>query len=633
MSKYSVPTWVVLIFAIQHCFAQLPVKKYFKVTNNYVLIESSVFDFKSSPQDSLLYYNSKAKAALKNIEAYKLTEIASTYQYLIKVNTELNLQDSTLVYLYKSLELPDIENSVAAMGLHWNIFKIYEYNENYNGMLDELSALQLLETKFKSDIFNVEKLRAGILYRAGYYSDAKKAYRTNLLKDSLKLDPVKFAVILNDLACIYAKIGIQDSVGYFRDKAFITLESNKKSSFGPSYKKYIHDYFLLQDALFKEEYSPENFALAENFVLNAIENHADEVHTAVFAQQFLAYGYFYNKDFGNAAIAISKSIELGQSKVHLIKLEELYLLKYRILEAASEKEHAKQTLVDLNLKRDAVAKNNRDFDLIKYDVRQIENSKNRAEKLAQVNKSKYEYSLFILIFIGIVLIIVIIAIYIIYRKNKRISSAKLEISKRLNEKEFLLKELNHRVKNNLALIISLVQFQADDSESEETRIKMHHLEHRITAISLAHEQFLYKQESLTENEYDLKSYILKITNGLTSASIRDVSFDFLIKEKFKVNIDTALPIGMMLNELISNSIEHAITTEILEIKVTITKEKHQINVGYKDNGDKFERSDKHSSLGITIIESMVEQLDGTISRDRSNYAITIKPKKTSITNA
>jgi two-component sensor histidine kinase len=383
----------------------------------------------------------------------------------------------------------------------------------------------------------------------------------------------------------------------------------------------------LQDALFKEEYSEGNFALAENFVLDAIENYADEVHTAVFAQQFLASYYFYNKEFDNAAIAINKGIELGLSKVHLIKLQELYLLKYRILEAANEKDQARQTLVDLNLKRDTVAKNNRDFDLIKYDVRQIENSKNRAEKLAQENESKYEYSLLILILIGIVLIIVIIATYIIYRKNKRISSAKLEISKRLNEKEFLLKELNHRVKNNLALIISLVQFQADDSENEEARIKMHHLEHRIIAISLAHEQFLYKQEGLKENDYDLKSYISKITKGLTSASIREVSFDFLIKEKLKVNIDTALPIGMMLNELISNSIEHAITTEGLEIKLTITKEKDQINIGYKDNGDKFERLDKHTSLGITIIESMVAQLEGTIYRDRSNYDITIKPKK------
>jgi two-component sensor histidine kinase len=617
------------IFQMHHSLAQLPVQNYFKVTNTYDIIKSTEFDFNTVPKDSLARYNKAAKTYLKTLAISENLKIASTYLYLINLNLRLDLHDTTLVYLYKILQLPNIENSKIAIGLHWNIFRIYQKTENYSGMLEELNKLKFLEKKYSYKDLNTDKIKAGILQRAGYYNEAKVAYKNLILEESKTSDPVILAVIINDLACVYEKIGGKDSVNYYREKALKAINSSRKSQFGISYKDYLSNYIILQQLFFDKNFNKQSLALAKNFLEDALDHYTDEPNTAVFTYEFLSHYYFYSKDYQKALIMIDKALVLGKDKIYLNKLQVLYFFKIRILDVSNQFNEAEQTLQEFTIKKDNVNNRNRNFDLIKYDVNQLKEENKLSNEFAIQSQTKFKNTLQILILIIVILIAAVVAIRIIILKNGEIKVAQKEIVQKLKEKEILLKELNHRVKNNLGLIISLVEFQANDLDNAAYQTKFTHLVNRINAIAIAHEQFLYNTDELLDQGYDLKNYISNIANGLISISFRNVKMSFDI-ENCNLNIDTAMPIGIMINELVSNSIEHAITTSTLNITMALKQVENELTIIYQDNGKKFISPENKKSLGLEIIESMVEQLMGTITRDKTTYYISLKVKNTSL---
>lgn len=255
-------------------------------------------------------------------------------------------------------------------------------------------------------------------------------------------------------------------------------------------------------------------------------------------------------------------------------------------------------------------------------------SKFNYEKAKQQTKEieiKRINTIYLLILISIILVLVITSLTITKRKNKKIQFAEDEVKQKLKEKEFLLKELNHRVKNNLALILSLVRFQCDEINDPIYKEKFRSLENRIRTISTAHNELLYNANNLASENYDLKEYLLKISNALVDISIREVKLN-ISTHKIKLNIDTVLPIGILINELISNSIKHAKTIDYLKIDIDISLRNDLIYILYEDSGTEFRFTKNKFSLGINIIESMVQQLKGIIKRDNSLYSITLQIK-------
>ncbi|SDS41337.1 Two-component sensor histidine kinase, contains HisKA and HATPase domains [Polaribacter sp. KT25b] len=188
----------------------------------------------------------------------------------------------------------------------------------------------------------------------------------------------------------------------------------------------------------------------------------------------------------------------------------------------------------------------------------------------------------------------------------------------------MLKELNHRVKNNLSLIISLIKFQSQEIKEQFYKEKFKHLENRINTIAIAHEQFIYSDTKTAGEFYNLEEYLQKIA-GLVNVSSRNVKYVQNIVA-IQLNIDTALPIGILINELISNSIEHAVSKNPLIINVQIKKKRNLIYITYVDSGTIFSKDSKKDTLGLFIIESMVAQLNGKIEREKSTFKIVLEHK-------
>jgi two-component sensor histidine kinase len=153
----------------------------------------------------------------------------------------------------------------------------------------------------------------------------------------------------------------------------------------------------------------------------------------------------------------------------------------------------------------------------------------KAEQLTKETEIKRKNTTYLLILICVILLITIVSLSITKQKNKRIKATEKEVNQKLKEQEFLLKELNHRVNNNLALILSLVKFQYYEIDEPKYKDKFQSLEHRIKTIAAAHEQLLYSKENLEGEEYDVQEYLSKITNALISISTKKVQINFVAK--------------------------------------------------------------------------------------------------------
>ena len=194
--------------------------------------------------------------------------------------------------------------------------------------------------------------------------------------------------------------------------------------------------------------------------------------------------------------------------------------------------------------------------------------------------------------------------------------AEEKILKSLKEKEILLSEIHHRVKNNLQIIISLLGMQLDSISEEKSVMALKESINRVRSMAYIHQK-LYKSED--PSTVDLRGYVQKLVNDLVLTYV-------LHKEKpeIKMNvddilleIDTAIPCGLILNELISNSLKHAFNDgKAGKINVSMKSiDDGKIVLIVSDNGvgiDKNVNIKKLKSLGLRLVHLLVDQLQGEI---------------------
>jgi len=190
----------------------------------------------------------------------------------------------------------------------------------------------------------------------------------------------------------------------------------------------------------------------------------------------------------------------------------------------------------------------------------------------------------------------------------------LLLSNSLEEKETLLGEVHHRVKNNLALVIGLIEMQGNTLYDEGLKFQFNSIKNRIYAMSLIHEK-LYKSSNFAK--LGLKSYIEDLIRNLSSSvnSNDSTSLNFDIEEIF-VNMKIAIPIALIVNEAVTNAYKYAFkdtVNGILTVQIKSVNEKIYMQIS--DNGPGISESldlSKIKSLGFKLINIFVRQIKGSI---------------------
>ena len=192
----------------------------------------------------------------------------------------------------------------------------------------------------------------------------------------------------------------------------------------------------------------------------------------------------------------------------------------------------------------------------------------------------------------------------------------------ITEKEILLKEIHHRVKNNLQIISSLIVLQEQNVKDERILRIFKDFQSRIKVMALIH-QTLYNSEDL--NKIHISNYIKNLVNNLFkvySANSRQIKLQLNI-ENIDFSLDNAIPCGLIINELVSNSLKHAFSKN-KDGKIIVTLKKTNNNkklLDVYDNGIGFPKDVDYinpDTLGLKLISTITKQMDGKISIEKNN---------------
>jgi len=198
-----------------------------------------------------------------------------------------------------------------------------------------------------------------------------------------------------------------------------------------------------------------------------------------------------------------------------------------------------------------------------------------------------------------------------------------KIKASLEEKEVLLKEINHRVKNNLQIVSSLLNLGSRDIQDGQAQEMLNESQARIRAMALIHEK-LYQSEDLAR--IDFGEYLQSLTSELRKShgfSVQDIELKLDAGHTF-LGVDTAIPCGLIVNEVVSNSFKHAFPSGSGgEISIALCLENQKYSLAVRDNGVGFPEDfdiRRSNSLGLKLVNALVDQLGGTIELNRNGGA-------------
>lgn len=345
------------------------------------------------------------------------------------------------------------------------------------------------------------------------------------------------------------------------------------------------------ETLFAEVY---DLAVKKNNHQYAYEsaNHLAEIYRS---QNDFAQAYFYKKN----ASSWKDSLYQREKKVKELGFD------YRLKQLQQEEELEKLTTLNQNQEL------------------QIKTSRLQLEKEQQLKV----FWLITIIFILSLLVILLLFSFRQKNKNRDLQAQKLIIEQKSKENEILIREVHHRVKNNLHSVMSLLRLEKRKLKDPSADKLVENMENRIMNISFIHE-ILYNQQNLTS--VALKKYFeiigLKIIGLYPEKKIA-----FEVTGNMNVDSDTALYLGQLFSELFTNSCKHAFQNTLSpEISIVISKENNtRCMISYSDNGSGILQDPKTDSFGKKLIESHGRKLEAEISeysREGFHCEIKFNPK-------
>jgi two-component sensor histidine kinase len=230
--------------------------------------------------------------------------------------------------------------------------------------------------------------------------------------------------------------------------------------------------------------------------------------------------------------------------------------------------------------------------------------------------------------IGLLLVIISLLIYgyrLVQKNNKgmaarqeEINSKNISLGRLLTEKEWLIKEIHHRVKNNLHMIVGLLQSQSEYLKGDEAKMTLADSEHRIQSMSMIHQK-LYQTDNLTSIE--VSPYIHELVQYLKDSFQNNSTVIFNLDiDRIEMNISHAIPLGLILNEAIINALKYAFPND-RSGKIDISFKERKSNhfaLTVADNGIGLSPDfniQNINSFGLTLIQGLSEDLNGEFKID------------------
>ena len=466
------------------------------------------------------------------------------------------------------------------------------------------------------------------------YDNAKKYYFLAEQEYKRNKNVLYQSSIQNNLGQVYFVTGNLDSARIMYSKAISNLES-EISSQDPPDSYYVHFLNVVKWNLYnlsRDEFTEELFAISMSLIQSGQET--GEIFWAYNAYSDVALYHFSKKDFPTALTYIDSACVLGESaRKSGIPVDPTALnIKVNILSALGEVKQSSTLDRHAALIADSIKRASESFDATVADAFYKSREKEFELKDNEVKIARYRNEINAtqgrnrLLIVGIMTIsLLIFILYYFLRKGNRDKKKILEkndvIEKSLVEKEILLKEIHHRVKNNLQLVCSLLEIQSKNIKEQQLIDIFEEGQNRVQAMSLIH-QHLYDGDNIGAIHFE--DYLKQLFGYFESINASEAGVEITIEaNQIEFDIDTAIPLSLIVNELVTNAFKYAFkdnATPKMLIRITYLSEgNYRLVVSDNGPGLKEDFDWKQSkTMGMRLVRGLTKQLLGSVEYQKNN---------------
>ena len=545
--------------------------------------------------DQALEYSEKTNDQAFSIQIKKSKALA--YINLQEMENAIELLDEAAKYYKKT-------NEKAKYGscLGFYAYLYTEINDYSKALVYSFEALEIFnELDDKPEIGNANN-RIGILYsKMGELEKALVYYEKNIASSKMDGKRGIYRASVNNAGGIYLQLGNLQKAEAYLTEAF---------------------------ELRKRENSPKTLAYA-------FENLADleiikEDTTKAINYLDSAYLYFQKVDYRNGAAAVltKKTLMLREmddyekyksavietheklQEWNINNNEEVILSAYA--DILFEEGKTKEAYTNLQKSIQLFKEKNSDNTFAEIEKLELQLRKEKEESRIQELSKELEVKniqrkfLYLTLGLGAALIMLLL-----YTNRDRRKKNKV-ISKSLEEREVLIKEIHHRVKNNLQIVSSLLSLQSRNIKDIGTKEAILDSRDRVKSMALIHQK-LYQEDNL--KGVDMESYLGNLVSSLSyshNLNEKEVQVDFEV-DPLILDIDSTIPIGLITNELITNALKYAfVVGKQGKIKVSLKEVDKELILKVMDNGSSMKhKADLKEGFGFQLIRSLGRKLEAT----------------------
>ncbi|MCD6065530.1 MAG: hypothetical protein K0S33_356 [Bacteroidetes bacterium] len=558
----------------------------------------------------------KGIAFAKNYPARR----AHLWEVLGDTYWHLGLLDSSII-MYDSLRvISERINDKAGLSLGYkNIGYSYMEKGNYQKALEYYEKSKNIEQETKDYRgLAISNNYVGLIYmKLKNYKRARLTYEETIPMFMEAGDFDNVLLTYNNIGGIYVQTDQYDSALVWYYKAYKLKNKVSKKNLA-----------ITAGNIGGALYYKKNYHEAEKYLKEAIDIFAASNNTIHIADTYYTLSMLYTdlKQFDLALKYANASLAIAQETNSFGRLQSIYESLTNIYKAKGDYKTAmsyyqKYVAYTDSLFNDEKTRIEKEL-AEKYDS---EKKETQIELLSTENKLKDAQSVidrkqksYLLIILAISFALAIVLFFFFRSKSKiarELSFKNSIIKDALEEKEVLLKEIHHRVKNNLQIISSLLNLQQGLSGGKNAEEILKICESRIQSMAIIHEK-LYQSDNL--REIDLREYLVDFTEHLTqSLLLREKNIQTVIKcGDMKLDIDRLVPCSLVLNELIINSVKHGFSgTKNGIITIECVKAERHIKITFSDNGHGLPADfdfNKYKSLGMRLVSGLVKQIKGVI---------------------
>ncbi|MFK7921787.1 MAG: tetratricopeptide repeat protein [Bacteroidia bacterium] len=546
---------------------------------------------------------------------------ANQYANISNIFDALGELDSALYYnqlaltLYTELERPIYE----AIAFN-NSAIIYERKGNYTRAIEEyLKALAIFEEKEYIAGSAAVYANLGVIYlRQQSYEEAITHCQHSLRLKREIGDTYGIAINLNTLAEVYLSLEqIDSAIHYSQESLAINTQIEDPKGEATSHSQLGRIY--LQDQQFREA----EIHLLKGYKLSqSVGDQILQGNTAIKLAQIRQR----SGDSDQAYSYLEEALQLAKKTGGRELLREAYAAFYQYYRAkkdfrAFEYQDRYQLLND-SLRNDSIVQafTRREMQF-EFAIEKNDIALAQAQKELEFSQELKRQRLlgWFAVLGAVALAVILLLLWRSYRlkqkTNQQLNAQNETIQQSLEEREILLKEIHHRVKNNLQIISSLLGLQSRSIDDPSALEAIAESRNRVQSMALIH-QNLYQDETLAE--ISLPNYISQLSHSLLKSyqlSSQEIDLKQDVAD-ISLDVDLLIPLGLILNELISNALKHAFAErQHGQIDIQIQQLAAQLQIQVTDNGaglpDDFERKSQQS-LGFKLVRSFVKKMNGSL---------------------